>query len=393
MVTSIEERLLQKVEKLLRTGDVATSAFVAEQLRGILQRELEALGPQQPATAEERGQRADLLRRIADVQLTVGETATALRYYQQVLAMDPDGPSAARTHARLGEQARLGAQWKDANAHFDQGIRIFQKHGFEAETAQLLVGKGYVAWRQGRQDAAQRLMDEAKALAQRLDAKPTLANVAIELGNLANDRGDINRARACYQEAVETLKSLEPSPVLARAYNNLGDTHIKVKDWEGAIPYFEETLRIARRIRDKQWMGWGAFNAAECYCHIGQPRRAKEYCDLALQMLTDKGDKIGLANVSVNYGIAYRFLGEWAEMVRYFEEGIAHYEELGLDPVAAYSCLEYAQGLVDKGDKAAALVWARKAVNKYRKAGATVYQQEAQQLLDELRKGHGAKAD
>ncbi len=391
-VSGQEERLVKRLERLIRAGDNATASFVAEELRSLYQRELDMLAQDGGAAAVTRTRQMELHLRLGEIHRTMGDDAAAVAALERVVRLGPDEVLAARAHQRLGELARLHADWVDAMRHYDRALAVLRHGDSHAELPAILRAKGSVHWRQQNFTQARRLMAEAKVEAQALHDDRELAAISIEMGNIANEEGDLEEAREHYNRAIETLKALEPSVQLARAYNNLGDTHIKARQWQAAIPFFEETLRISRRIRDKQWMGWGAFNAAECYAHVGQPMRAKEYCDLAMQLVTEKGDRIGIANTFANYGIAYRFLRQWDEMRRSFEEGIKRYEELGLHNVAAYTQRSYAEGLAEMGDRAAAMTWARKAADLYRRVGAERYAAETTAFLNELRESRSSES-
>ena len=60
-----------------------------------------------------------------------------------------------------------------------------------------------------------------------------------------------------------------------------------------AIEYCEQALDISREVGDRRGEGMDLGNLGFCYCNLGQTARAIEYCEQALDIDREVGDRRG----------------------------------------------------------------------------------------------------
>jgi tetratricopeptide (TPR) repeat protein len=104
--------------------------------------------------------------------------------------------SSAEERAKLLEDARK------ACAAATQHARLTRDYG-AAESIRL---RAVLAWIENRPAEAETLWNEAAQLAQRLGAKPVLANVHLDLGRRLGRHGDLDRARKLLEEIGATMQ-------------------------------------------------------------------------------------------------------------------------------------------------------------------------------------------
>jgi len=62
---------------------------------------------------------------------------------------------------------------------------------------------------------------------------------------LVNKRkGDLEKAKEYYEQALQLNKKVNNSPGMAENYNNLGALFEKKKDWARAIEYYQQALKL-----------------------------------------------------------------------------------------------------------------------------------------------------
>lgn len=140
-----------------------------------------------------------LLRAAAELR-DAGRIAEAIDAYRRALALNPQAPNSWYNLARLQRQA---GQPEAALASYDEAL---SRGISEAEEVHLNRGVIY-ADDLGSSDAAEAELDRALAL------NPRYLPAWLNLGNLHEDRGDREAARAAYQQAL----AIAPADTMALA--------------------------------------------------------------------------------------------------------------------------------------------------------------------------------
>jgi len=382
-------KILKNLDKLMRSGNRGTAKFVADEAIAYFQRNKENL--ERGETSKDRDMElAEVDKYLGDVHKIMGNFDTALDHYRTMKELSKGlGKSKFLVDAyiSMGEIHRMRGEWEPALENFKKALKVAktsQHRPGESEASRLI---GYVNWRLGRFSKAEDFFMKALKLAESLKDLHIQGKTNIDLGNLENESGNLDKAQTYYNKALRLLEKVEDNYELARVYNNMGDICIKRKDWISGIKYFEKCNAIARKIRDPRWKGWAMFNAAECYSKSGKPKKAEEYCERAERALTHTEDKMAMAYVQINYGIAFRFLKEWTLSEEHFRKGLSDLEELKSPPVLGWAYAEFAFMNKDQGKTELAQEYLRKAISMYRKVGAKKFVQEFTKELAKLKGG------
>jgi tetratricopeptide (TPR) repeat protein len=249
---------------------------------------------------------------------------------------------------------------------------VSQYDSGEAEAARLI---GYVNWRIGSFNKAEDFYRKALTIAEEINDLDVQGKTYIDLGNLENESGNLDKAQTYYNKALKLLEKVDDKFELARLFNNMGDICIKRQDWVSGIKYFERCNEIAIEIRDPRWKGWAMFNMAECMSKSGNPQKALEACERAERAMSHTDDKMGMAHVHINYGIAYRFMKEWNSAEERFRKGLEQLETLKSPQVLAWAYTEFGRMLREKGSDELAAEYLRKAITMHRSIGAMKFVQ------------------
>jgi tetratricopeptide (TPR) repeat protein len=371
-------KILKKLDKLMRSGNRGTAKFVAEEAIAYFERKKETLEREKTSKDQEIAL-AELDKYLGDVHKIMGEYDKALEYYRNMKELSKDlGKSKFLVDAyiSMGEIHRMRGEWELALENLKKALKVAkasQHQPGESEASRLI---GYVNWRLGRFKKAEDFFMKALKLAENLKDLHIQGKTYIDLGNLENERINLEQAQTYYNKALRMLERVGDDYELARVYNNMGDICIKRRDWVSGIKYFEKCNDIARKIRDPRWKGWAMFNAAECYSKSGRPKKAEEYCERAERALAHTEDKMAMAYVEINYGIAFRYLKEWTLSEEHFRKGLSDLEELRSPSVLGWAYAEFAHMKKDQGKSELAKEYLRKAISMYRKVGAKKFIEE-----------------
>jgi len=90
------------------------------------------------------------------------------------------------------------------------------------------------------------------------------------LGSLYRETGNLPKA---LDLAIKSLAISEQNHYLVErgyAVNLLGTIHFDLGDYTKAINYYQQTIKIAKELKDQAGIGGGALNIASCYLELGK---------------------------------------------------------------------------------------------------------------------------
>lgn len=187
-------------------------------------------------------------------------------------------------------------------------------------------------------DGARSLYEAALKTARQVHDDELVGLVALNLGVIANIRGELGEARVLYLESVAaTLRSRDKHAALM-AYNNLGLLCSDLREWLEAELYFDRGLEIAERRDDRPMLAKLHVNRAEPLIHMGEMARARETLARAEEVAAALGDPATLAIAGRYHAVMARLEGDLAGAERHLGDALALAHESG-------SALERAEAL------------------------------------------------
>jgi class 3 adenylate cyclase len=173
---------------------------------------------------------------LAALALARGQDDRAAAYLIDAFAYAHEHPIAMiHAHFYAGEVALAQARHTDAAFNFARALALDALVEHPPFRTRLLLRVGALARARGEAGAARAAFDEATALAQaRCDVRGA-AFGAVELGLMALDAGDFERARAEILAAVRTGLELRSKPIVARALLALLQVETALGDTDAAM--------------------------------------------------------------------------------------------------------------------------------------------------------------
>ncbi len=320
-----------------------------------------------------------LLSNIGALLFLKADNQAALTYYQQALAVREKLQNAgdtADTVYNIGETyVRLG-RYTEAENHYLQALKLRRDGNDRRREMQVTSAMGTLFWYQGRLDAAlAKTKDAYDFMVQSKERSDWTIVTFAAYGNVLASLGRADEARRVLGEAVKLARELQIGPLDATVCNYQGDQLFYQGDFKGARAMYEQALQVATRANDVFTMAWSRANRAMAALKDGSLGATTA----GLTRQVTEADAVGLKYQSVGLAIV---LGETLVAAKQYsaaqpllESALAAGEKLGLSVQLARSHHWLAQAMIGAGDA----------------AGAASHRQEAQRLLDTIKRD--AKTD
>jgi tetratricopeptide (TPR) repeat protein len=193
----------------------------------------------------------------------------------------PDPVSVAQAHYQLSIVHRTLGQWDASLAHAFASREAARAAASVALECEALNAEGLCYWQQGRSEEAEGIFMEILKYADPEDMKSrglALSN----LGALAGDAGDFERARKFFLAAHESLVVAEYLPGALAALHNLGAVKLDLGQVDEALADFMHVKQLAFKAGDMELMGLASMNMAEAVAKGGSPERAMSHVSEAV---------------------------------------------------------------------------------------------------------------
>jgi diguanylate cyclase (GGDEF)-like protein len=147
-----------------------------------------------------------------------------------------------------------------------------------------------------------------------------------------------------------------------------------------------DRLALQRKLGALYTLNSTLNNLADSYLRRGDYVRAAQYATEALEGTPERNGTDGAATARVNLGHAYLGMGRIAEGKKYFEAGLAWFEQSHSKPDLQETLLEYGKALEDAGDMAGAVV----AYHRERAISNELFETKRQSTVLELQEHYEA---
>jgi len=377
-----EDRLLQRLEKLILSGNTTNAKFVAQQLEDIYNKSISDLdkASSDPIAREKK---ALLVKRLGDVRRLTLMYDDALSIYNKSLSISPVSKVAVMAHLNIAEVYKDQGLWERSRQAQMAGRDISRRIGYKEGEADCLRGVGYSFWRTGDLEKALEVYKESIALVGEDAGTPLTSKILMETGNVLLEMHDYAKAKEMYDRASGPIERSGDRQLQVRFYNNIGYLITKLGDWPSAKRIFEKMLRTAELMEDRKWQGWAYSKLSECSTMMGEPKAGLNYAEESRLALEETKDNVGLIYTYVVFGLAHSALGNLKKTTESYEKALRIAGTGGTNSLVANFTLEYAKA-ISKMDRRLALFQARKALELLIRMNASKGVEECKVLIKEL---------
>ena len=238
--------------------------------------------------------------------------------------------------------------------------------GPAAERLGALEGMGWLAQEKGDLERARAAYEEMLELSRKLHDGGNLATALNSLGTLAASTGDNEEAKRYLKENLSMLERLEEegyqtTPKRYHAFNLLGFLALtEDEDPARASVVWRESLALAREMGDAVRIGVSLCSLGYAAVLQGDNERAMVFCEEALAYADEHEDASGfiVPETLINLGLAARGQGDHGRAISSFERSLVISQRAGRE-ASIINALEGMAGLAGaRGDAPqAARLW------------------------------------
>jgi len=295
--------------------------------------------------------RLELFEELAKGRMFSGDWEKAIFYFKKLLHNAEVGKNRAGMAKYLvwiGFVHKEKSSLDEAMTFYERAMRFAEAAGDNDQLANCHYRIGDVLWYRGELDSALEAYHKALNLATNIKFKGA-AHVGI--GNVLMNKHDLTAAMANYREALVMLEGTDDYLDQARAYNNIGDVHLQLEEWDSAIESFEKSSEFAEKGGWLNVRAFTQFNMADALVHKGDCVRAKELLGKSMETLQMIDSKSGMAGVNHVSAKLYLALKDYPKMVEHYKGAIEIYQQAKIPFYTAQCHFELGKGYLQMGDR------------------------------------------
>jgi predicted ATPase len=182
--------------------------------------------------------------------------------------------------------------------------------------------------RRGIWEEQQGLLEYTLAVTEQQEKTEHLPKLYNLLAEVQQTKGNLHEAKKLLERSL-SYQTENVTATKAESLNELGGIHYNGRDFDKALPYFEEALQIYRDLDDVYGQGEELNNIGICYYEQADYQKAIQIWKQAITLHRRVKNLDQQALLLNNLGGAYRQLGELEEALVHFEKARDLQRELG----------------------------------------------------------------
>jgi predicted ATPase len=255
--------------------------------------------------------------------------AAAIDWFQKVLPL-LEADEQVSVLLKLGKVLELIGEWQAARERYEQALALAEELDDRPAQAwcQTAIG-ALLGWKQGQYAEASVWLDRARAGFEGAGDQTGMGQVLHIWGTLATLQGDLDNARARYEESLVIRRDLEDRPNAAALLSNLGIVARSQGNYETARALHEEALALRTELGDKWAIANSCHNLGNVYLDEGNYLAARTQLEAAVSLLREIGDRQAIANALHSLANVMRDQGDHAASRAQYQESLTILRELG----------------------------------------------------------------
>jgi len=204
--------------------------------------------------------------------------------------------------------------------------------------------------------------EEASQLAQQLNRRVAESDIKNNISIIYKNLGEFDKAIDYLEEVIVIDRESGEKSKIAKALNNLGETHRRRaltfendKDFETALKYFTQALSIAREMNEKETEVRILNNMGTVYADRSDYTESLYHFNLGLSLAEEIEDEESIGMLNNNIGIIHFNQGNYSESTKYYQRAIDLALKIEDEKTLWEAYLELARAYVKQGEYAEAL--------------------------------------
>ena len=409
----------------IKAGEKARKLYANEEAITYYQRALEL--------ARDEGGLSTIYEGLGDVYSLLGRYDDAVGSYHSALdigGQQLDRGQAAEINRKIGRVCERSGEYELALRYLEAGRRILEAEGPSLEMARLDNSIAFVYIRQGRYDKAVELCQRSLEMIEKssegeVDKHKERARIYNSLGSICLHQGDYAQAIDYFRQSLALRVKGGDVLGVTTLYNNLGVAHYYLGDYDQALDCYRKSFEVKKEIGDIHGLAISCANLglilyhkgdypqalhhleeavrlcsdiecewllpepyrimAEVHLALGDGAKALEYGKASLEMAKETGNRVfeGAAHRVLGKIMALK-QGQWGEGKKHLARSIEIFGELHDEHELGESYYEYGLLLKEEGDVDKAKDCLSQAMAIFERTGAAGRLKEAESVYRQL---------
>jgi tetratricopeptide (TPR) repeat protein len=284
------------------------------------------------------GRLTDITAQLAHHYQEAGEAEKAIPYLIQ-----------------LGDRSRSVSAFAEAAAAYERAVELSSEGAADDDLlAGLLVKLGNVRENLGEYESARARLAEGLKRARRCGARPAETGALNGLGWVAVKQGAYDEARRLCEEALERAEAAGDRASAALALRRLGVIARRLGDTPAAISRYQASLALYRELGDCEGEIGGLNNLANAETSAGDFAAATRHYSEVLAAAQESGNRFMVAVALGNLGEAARRRGDLPAAQDSLQQAITLCGEIGDRGLGALFTRNLAEAMAESADYVAA---------------------------------------
>lgn len=226
---------------------------------------------------------------------------------------------------RLNElQSLITLPLAKADSMANEALSISRKLHYNEGEAESLISLARVKLRKNDQQQTRALLDQAIALAQKLDDKTHLANAYAALTSVNNVTGESKQALEYAFKSEAAAQKTQNKVLISRRQAGISGLYAtSVGDYTKAMEWALKAEKNADEANDLNTLAGSWTAMATIFTNIGDQPNAIAYYQKALDANKKLGNQALEFNLLNRIGEMYRLTGKYPEAIKTYEEGLS----------------------------------------------------------------------
>jgi len=249
----------------------------------------------------------------------------------------------------------LGRFW-EFHAHFSEGRKWLEQALAATENtptsarAKACLCAGMLSKAQADFQRALELIEESRACYETLNDPSGVATTLHNLGALAFDQNEYDRARLYYLDCLAMLKKSGDKQHVAGTLNNLGEVAHTQGDYAGAQALYERALKLNHELGNLNFEASNLNNLGIVAQKQGDYTQAQSFYEQSLELLHKLGMRHAAAVLTFNLGEVAQLNEDGTKAQTFYERALTIFRELDMHSETAVALTQLGDVAHANGD-------------------------------------------
>ncbi len=210
----------------------------------------------------------------------------------------------------------LWAVWQDKTQHDTTRLQAIHKYAWD----------GYLYT---KPDSAFYYAQLQNDFAKEKGIKNQMASALNTQGASFYVKGEYNKAVDYFTQSLKIKEEIGDKKGVASTLNNIGIILKNLGDYDKAIDHYNKSIKIKEEIGDKKGLAFPLNNIGAIYQAQGDYSKAIDFYFQSLKIEEEIDRKQGVASCFNNLGIIYQDQGDYAKAIIFYTKSLEIYEQIG----------------------------------------------------------------